>query len=169
MPVERLLGADRRVEQARGRRQREEHRQHALPHAQRPPAAEPPMHGQAGGRDRFDVERRAPALVATEQQRLAPQLDHRERRRAALLDELGRRGAASVRSLVLLAKEGRAEVATRPDFIGFDIPDEFVVGYGLDFDGFWRHLPYLAVLDEDEIAATRAAQVAACPDADGRG
>jgi len=44
-----------------------------------------------------------------------------------------------------------------------------VVGYGLDFDGAWRHLPYLAVLDEDEIAATRAAQGAACRDADGRG
>jgi hypoxanthine phosphoribosyltransferase len=87
----------------------------------------------------------------------------------ALLEELGRRGAASVRSLVLLAKEGRAEVATRPDFIGFDIPDEFVVGYGLDFDGAWRHLPYLGVLDEDEIAATRAAQAAACRDADERG
>jgi hypoxanthine phosphoribosyltransferase len=95
----------------------------------------------------------------------------------ALLEELGRRGAASVRSLVLLAKEGRAEVATRPDFVGFDIPDEFVVGYGLDFDGAWRHLPYLGVLGEDEIAATRAAQVAAtraasaaaCRDADGRG
>jgi hypoxanthine phosphoribosyltransferase len=95
----------------------------------------------------------------------------------ALLAELGRRGAASVRSLVLLAKEGRAEVATRPDFVGFDIPDEFVVGYGLDFDGAWRHLPYLAVLEDDEIAATRAAQgcaphateVAACRDADGRG
>lgn len=96
---------------------------------------------------------------------------------AALLDELARRGAASVRSLVLLAKEGRAEVAIRPDFIGFEIPDEFVVGYGLDFDGGWRHLPYLAALDDDEIAATRAAQVtasraagvAACRDADGRG
>jgi hypoxanthine phosphoribosyltransferase len=96
---------------------------------------------------------------------------------AALLEELARRGAASVRSLVLLAKEGRAEVAIRPDFIGFEIPDEFVVGYGLDFDGGWRHLPYLAALDEDEIAATRAAQiaatraagVAACRDADGRG
>jgi hypoxanthine phosphoribosyltransferase len=87
----------------------------------------------------------------------------------ALLDELGRRGAASVRSLVLLAKAGRAEVATRPDFIGFEIPDEFVVGYGLDFDGSWRHLPYLAVLDEDEIAATRAAEVAVCRNADGRG
>lgn len=87
----------------------------------------------------------------------------------ALLDELGRRGAKSVRSLVLLAKEGRAEVATRPDFIGFDIPDEFVVGYGLDFDGAWRHLPYLAVLDKDEITATGATKVTVCRDADGRG
>jgi hypoxanthine phosphoribosyltransferase len=75
----------------------------------------------------------------------------------ALLDELRGRGAASVRSLVLLRKQGRAEVAVEPDFVGFEIPDEFVVGYGLDFDGAWRHLPYLAVLDEDEIAATRAA------------
>lgn len=87
---------------------------------------------------------------------------------SALLDELSRRGAASVRSLVLLAKEGRAEVPVRPDFIGFDIPDEFVVGYGLDFDGAWRHLPYLAVLDEDEIAATRAA-TAPCQSANGAG
>ena len=43
--------------------------------------------------------------------------------------------------------------------MGFEIPDEFVVGYGLDFDGAWRHLPYLAVLEEEEIAATRAASV----------
>lgn len=87
----------------------------------------------------------------------------------ALLAELGRRGAASVRSLVLLRKEGRAEVAIEPDFVGFEIPDEFVVGYGLDFDGVWRHLPFLAVLDEEEIAATRAGRAAACQDADGRG
>ena len=87
----------------------------------------------------------------------------------ALLNELGRRGAASVRSLVLLRKEGRAEVSIEPDFVGFEIPDEFVVGYGLDFDGAWRHLPYLGVLDEDEIAATRAARVSACQDGDGSG
>lgn len=74
----------------------------------------------------------------------------------ALLDELRRRGAASVRSLVLLRKQGRAEVTIEPDYVGFEIPDEFVVGYGLDFDGVWRHLPYLAVLEEEEIAATRA-------------
>lgn len=84
----------------------------------------------------------------------------------ALLDELRRRGAASVRSLVLLRKQGRAEVSIEPDFVGFEIPDEFVVGYGLDFDGAWRHLPYLAILDEEEIAATRAA---ACRTTDAQG
>jgi hypoxanthine phosphoribosyltransferase len=76
----------------------------------------------------------------------------------ALVQELGRRGAASVRSLVLLRKAGRAEVAIQPDFVGFDIPDAFVVGYGLDFDGAWRHLPYLAALDADDITATRSGQ-----------
>lgn len=70
----------------------------------------------------------------------------------ALMEELRRLGAARVRSLVLLRKQGRAEVAMEPDFVGFDIPDAFVVGYGLDFDGLWRHLPYLAALDDDDIA-----------------
>ena len=73
----------------------------------------------------------------------------------ALVAELRLRGAARVRSLVLLRKTGRAEVALVPDFVGFDIPNEFVVGYGLDFDGAWRHLPYLAALDEADIAAAR--------------
>jgi len=80
---------------------------------------------------------------------------------AALLAELRSRGAASVRSLVLLRKTGRAEVTLQPDFVGFDIPDKFVVGYGLDFDGALRHLPYLAALDDDDIAATRAGLAAA--------
>ena len=75
---------------------------------------------------------------------------------AALLGELRGRGAASVRSLVLLRKRGRAEVALEPDFVGFDIPDLFVVGYGLDFDGGWRHLPHIAALDPEDIAALRA-------------
>jgi hypoxanthine phosphoribosyltransferase len=44
----------------------------------------------------------------------------------------------------------------QPDFVGFDIPDEFVVGYGLDFDGGWRHLPHVAALDPDDIAASRS-------------
>lgn len=77
----------------------------------------------------------------------------------ALMEELRRLGAARVRSLVLLRKEGRAEVVTQPDFVGFDIPDAFVVGYGLDFDGLWRHLPYLAALDDDDIARHASAAV----------
>jgi hypoxanthine phosphoribosyltransferase len=79
----------------------------------------------------------------------------------ALMDELRRLGAARVRSLVLLRKQGRAEVAMEPDFVGFDIPDAFVVGYGLDFDGLWRHLPYLAALDEDDIARHASAAAGA--------
>ncbi|MFM7107739.1 MAG: phosphoribosyltransferase [Planctomycetaceae bacterium] len=76
---------------------------------------------------------------------------------AALLEELRRRGAASVRSLVLLRKAGRSEVAIEPDFVGFEIPDKFVVGYGLDFDGALRHLPHLAALEDADIAAARGA------------
>ena len=75
-----------------------------------------------------------------------------------LVVELRRWGAARVRSLVLLRKEGRAEVAAAPDFVGFDIPDVFVVGYGLDFDGLWRHLPHVAALDPDDIALHRIAK-----------
>jgi hypoxanthine phosphoribosyltransferase len=62
-----------------------------------------------------------------------------------------------VRSLVLLRKQGRAEVAIEPDFVGFDIPDLFVVGYGLDYDGAWRHLPHVAALDAHDIATGGAA------------
>ena len=74
----------------------------------------------------------------------------------ALVTELHRRGAASVRSLVLLRKQGRAEARIEPDYVGFEIPDAFVVGYGLDFDGCWRQLPHLAALDAAEIEASRA-------------
>jgi hypoxanthine phosphoribosyltransferase len=59
---------------------------------------------------------------------------------------------SSVRSAVLLQKEGRCEVAMKPDFVGFKIPNEFVVGYGLDYNDLYRNLPYLAVLEPNEIA-----------------
>ena len=84
----------------------------------------------------------------------------------ALLAELRQRGAASVRSLVLLRKTGRSEVDIQPDFVGFEIPDKFVVGYGLDFDGDLRHLPHLAALDDDDIAAARSAQARCTAPAD---
>jgi hypoxanthine phosphoribosyltransferase len=56
-------------------------------------------------------------------------------------------GTASVRTAVLLRKEGRQEVEIEPDFVGFSIPNEFVVGYGLDYDDEFRNLPFIGVLD----------------------
>ena len=60
----------------------------------------------------------------------------------------------SIRTCVLLRKHGRQEVSLEPDFTGFDIPDHFVVGYGLDYRDHYRNLPYLAVLEPHEIAET---------------
>ncbi len=60
---------------------------------------------------------------------------------------------ASIRSAVLLRKAGRREVDFDPDYVGFDIPDEFVVGYGLDYRDEFRNLPFVAALEPDEIAS----------------
>ena len=58
----------------------------------------------------------------------------------------------SVRSAVLLLKEGRQEVELRPDFVGFQIPDQFVVGYGLDYQDLFRNLPYVATLEPEDLS-----------------
>jgi hypoxanthine phosphoribosyltransferase len=60
------------------------------------------------------------------------------------------KGAASVKVGVLLRKIGRQEVPFEPDFVGFTIPDKFVVGYGLDFNDEYRHLPFIGVLPGGE-------------------
>jgi hypoxanthine phosphoribosyltransferase len=65
-----------------------------------------------------------------------------------LVAHLRQLGADSVRVVVLLRKEGRQRVPLQPDYCGFDIPDVFVVGYGLDFNDEYRHLPYVAVLPQ---------------------
>lgn len=56
------------------------------------------------------------------------------------------RDPASLRICTLLNKPARRELDVKVDYIGFDIPDEFVVGYGLDFDELYRNLPFIAVL-----------------------
>jgi hypoxanthine phosphoribosyltransferase len=63
-----------------------------------------------------------------------------------LVAHLNGLGPASVRTAVLLRKVGRQRVPFEPDYCGFDIPDVFVVGYGLDFNDEHRHLPHVAVL-----------------------
>lgn len=69
-----------------------------------------------------------------------------------ILEQLKPSGAASIRSAVLLTKKGRTEVDIRPDYNVFDIPDEFVVGYGLDYQDEYRHLPYIAALEESDLS-----------------
>ena len=56
---------------------------------------------------------------------------------------------ASIRSAVLLGKQVERAVDILPDYVGFEVPDEFVVGYGLDYDGWYRNLPDIAVLRLD--------------------
>lgn len=56
------------------------------------------------------------------------------------------RGPASLRTCVLLDKVDRREVDFTPDYVGFEIPDQFVVGYGLDYAERYRNLPYIGVL-----------------------
>lgn len=69
-----------------------------------------------------------------------------------LVPQLGDLGPTSLRTAVLLRKEGRCEVPIQPDFVAFDIPDAFVVGYGLDYHDLYRNLPYVAALEPQEIA-----------------
>lgn len=54
---------------------------------------------------------------------------------------------ASLRIAVLLTKVVPRKVEVKADYSGFDIPDEFVVGYGLDYDGFYRNLPEIVILE----------------------
>lgn len=54
---------------------------------------------------------------------------------------------ASLQTCVLLDKPSRREVAVTVDWVGFTVPDRFVIGYGLDWDGWFRDLPYIAALD----------------------
>ncbi len=67
-----------------------------------------------------------------------------------LLANLKSRGAASVKLVALLDKFERREREVKIDYLGFRIPDHFVVGYGLDFAERYRNLPFIAVLKDPE-------------------
>jgi len=62
------------------------------------------------------------------------------------------RQPASLKICTLLNKPSRREVDVTVDYVGFDIPDEFVVGYGLDFDELYRNFPFIAVLKPEVFA-----------------
>jgi len=65
---------------------------------------------------------------------------------SVVVSEIQKRRPASVRTCVLLDKKVRREVPLEADFVGFPIPDQFVVGYGLDFAERYRNLPSIGIL-----------------------
>ena len=69
-----------------------------------------------------------------------------------MLQELG---AASVKTAVLLRKDREAAKEFHADYVGFEIPDEFVVGYGLDYNNYYRNLPDICVLTPEAIERKR--------------
>lgn len=62
-------------------------------------------------------------------------------------------GASTVRSCVLLRKDRAATRDVSADYVGFDIPDEFVVGYGLDYNSYYRNLPDIVTLKRSVLEA----------------
>lgn len=61
---------------------------------------------------------------------------------------LGAKKPKSIKVCALLSKPARRQVEVEVDYVGFNIPNKFVVGYGLDYQQKYRNLPYLAVLDK---------------------
>lgn len=66
----------------------------------------------------------------------------------SLVELIKKRGANSVKICTILNKPARRKVELNADYVGFDIPDKFVVGYGLDYDQKYRNLPYVGVVEE---------------------
>lgn len=64
-----------------------------------------------------------------------------------LIEILKQRNPASIRLCTLLDKPERRVTDVKVDYVGFNIPDEFVVGYGLDYDQKYRNLPYIGVVE----------------------
>lgn len=66
-----------------------------------------------------------------------------------LTDNLKKRGANSVGIVTLLDKPNRKNIEIKVDYLGFEVPNEFIIGYGLDYAERYRNLPYVASLKEE--------------------
>lgn len=75
---------------------------------------------------------------------------------AAVSEKLRTMGAREVRTCVLLTKDKERAAEVEADYSAFEIGDEFVVGYGLDYDGKYRNLPYVGVLKSEVISSGEA-------------
>lgn len=67
----------------------------------------------------------------------------------AVTELLYNKGASDVKVVTLLDKPSRRQVDVKPDYVGFEVPNEFVVGFGLDFAEEYRQLPFVGVLKEE--------------------
>jgi hypoxanthine phosphoribosyltransferase len=65
---------------------------------------------------------------------------------STVVDDVKSAGAVSVRTCVLLNKQVSREIDIKPDYKAFDIENEFVVGFGMDYNGLYRNLPYIGVM-----------------------
>ena len=70
-----------------------------------------------------------------------------------VIAQLAKHGPKSIRSAVLLRKTAAAKWRSQPDYVMFEIPDEFVVGYGLDYEDRYRNLPYVAALEPADLTS----------------
>ena len=68
-----------------------------------------------------------------------------------VLAKLQERGPKSIKVCTMLNKESRRTADFHADYVGFEIEDLFVIGYGLDFDQRYRNLPYISFLEEDDV------------------
>ena len=100
----------------------------------------------SAGRVQFD-ERMVPTDIRGQRVVLVDDIIDTGRTLQTLHETLLRAGAAEVVTVVLLDKPSRREVPFQADFVGFEIPDAFVVGYGLDHGGRFRCLPDIRVVE----------------------
>ncbi len=89
----------------------------------------------------------APAGIAARKVLLVDDIVDTGRTLVYARDLLQAQGAQDVWTCALADKPSRREVAFTADFVGFEVPDIFIVGYGIDFDENYRHLPYIGKVD----------------------
>lgn len=65
-----------------------------------------------------------------------------------VVDYINKKGPRSIKTCVMLDKPSRREVEISPNYVGFTIPDVFIVGYGLNFGDYYRNIPYIFTFDE---------------------
>lgn len=84
-----------------------------------------------------------------------------------IIENLMTRDPASLKICTLLSKPSRREIEVKLDYVGFEIPNEFVVGYGLDFDELYRNLNFIGVLKEEAYSKPGPASEDALEDTNG--